>query len=30
VPFGKVSEGQLLANIDAVGRSKLAGVIFNN
>lgn len=30
VPYGKVSEAQLLASIEAVGKEKLAGVIFNN
>jgi len=30
VPFGRVSEGQLRTSIEAIGASKVAGVIFNN
>jgi protein-tyrosine kinase len=30
VPYGKVTDAQLQASIEAVGESKLAGVIFNN
>ncbi|HSB97127.1 MAG TPA: CpsD/CapB family tyrosine-protein kinase [Spongiibacteraceae bacterium] len=30
VPYGKVTEAQLQASIEAVGEDKLAGVIFNN
>jgi Mrp family chromosome partitioning ATPase len=30
VPYGKVSDAQLQASIDAIGAEKLAGVIFNN
>jgi Mrp family chromosome partitioning ATPase len=30
VPYGKVTDAQLQASIDAVGEQKLAGVIFNN
>jgi protein-tyrosine kinase len=30
VPYGKVTDAQLQATIDAVGTEKLAGVVFNN
>lgn len=30
VPFGKVTRGQVLAGIDAVGEEKFAGLVFNN
>ena len=30
VPFGKVTEAQVLASVEAIGEKKLAGVIFNN
>ncbi len=30
VPYGKVTEDQVLAGIEAIGEEKLAGVIFNN
>lgn len=30
VPYGKVSEGQITASIDAIGKDNLAGMVFNN
>jgi len=30
VPFGRVTTGQVLSGIDAVGRERFAGLIFNN
>ena len=30
VPFGKVTAGQILAGVDAVGEEKFAGLVFNN
>lgn len=30
VPFGKVTNGQVLSGVDAVGRERFAGLIFNN
>jgi len=30
VPYGKVSEGQLVSAVEAIGKDKLAGLIFNN
>lgn len=30
VPYGKVTEGQVLTAIDTIGEEKLAGIVFNN
>ena len=30
VPFGRVTQGQILSGIDAVGEDKFAGLVFNN
>jgi hypothetical protein len=30
VPFGKVTIGQVMSGIDAVGRERFAGLVFNN
>lgn len=30
VPFGKVTQGQIAAGIEAIGRRKLAGIVFDN
>ena len=30
VPFGKVTTGQVLSGVDAVGRDRFAGLVFNN
>jgi protein-tyrosine kinase len=30
VPFGKVTEAQVLASVEAIGENKLVGVLFNN
>jgi len=30
VPYGKVTEAQVIAAVDAIGEEKLAGIIFNN
>jgi MinD-like ATPase involved in chromosome partitioning or flagellar assembly len=30
VPFGRVTQGQIMSGVDAVGEEKFAGLVFNN